>query len=176
MRLAFGYKFRSGKDTACDFLKSMYRGEILRIARDVYNCSEEIQKIINVPVKKDRKLLQFLGDGLREIYGEDIWIDKVCENIKYMEICGIDNFYIPDLRYKNEARKLKELGFILIRIDRTFSSKSSNENHSHRSEIELDDYEFDHIVSNNGTIEDLKFELLKLVKVHIYHLSECRTK
>jgi hypothetical protein len=59
------------------------------------------------------------------------------------------NWIIPDVRFLNEAEAIKERGGIIIRVDRGSPANS------HKSETILDNYRFDFIISNNGTIDEL---------------------
>lgn len=99
-----------------------------------------------------RELLQQIGTKMREI-DEDFWVKTV--NLK-------DGYYniITDVRYKNEARWIKENGGIIIRL---FRDTGLNDTHS--SEIDLDDYnEFDYIVDSNCTLEELNKQALAIAK------------
>ena len=62
------------------------------------------------------------------------------------------NWIITDVRFPNEAKAVKDRGGILIRINRPGFENTGD----HLSEIALDDYKnFDTIIINDGTIEDL---------------------
>lgn len=97
---------------------------------------------------------------------------------------------ISDVRFPNEVEAIKDRGGIVVRINRPpyerFKSNNPNLNHReaeemdneslqaasdyydrtvtktppHISETALDDYEFDHVIDNNGTLEEL-YEKLK---------------
>ena len=92
----------------------------------------------------NRELMQKFGDLTRSL-DKDIWIKSLFS--KY-----IDNppeyLIISDVRFKNEADYIKDIGGILIRIesDRVISDY-------HISEIELDDYsKFDLKIINNKSV------------------------
>ena len=92
----------------------------------------------------NRELMQKFGDLTRSL-DKDIWIKSLFS--KY-----IDNppeyLIISDVRFKNEADHIKDIGGILIRIesDRVISDY-------HISEIELDDYfKFDLKITNNKSV------------------------
>jgi hypothetical protein len=92
---------------------------------------------------------------------------------------------ITDVRFPNEAKAIKDRGGIVIRVNRTSTcgdvpfdgtpkewkelverNKKNNEKFNHPSETALDDYDdFDHVIDNNGSIEDLieKVKQLKLI-------------
>lgn len=82
-------------------------------------------------------------------------------------------FIITDVRFPNEANAVKYRGGIVIRINRLYSgqinpigdkiklgnvsSQAVEIDHSkpHLSETALDDYPFDYVIDNNGTLENL---------------------
>lgn len=144
MKIAFGHKCRSGKDTACDYLVSKYGGKKLTIAAPLYQIANYIQMTLGKTVKKDPVLLQTIGQSLRQLYGDNIWIDRLGN--------PAENVFVSDLRYKNEAAALKARGFTLVKIvklDRTIDRDPN-----HMSEIDLDDYQFDYVIENNGTLDE----------------------
>lgn len=75
------------------------------------------------------------------------------------------NWIITDVRFPNEADAIKQRGGIVIRVNRPCKECGVLEGHKmiphknkpseHESETALDDYEFDYIVDNSGTIEEL---------------------
>jgi hypothetical protein len=94
-----------------------------------------------------RELMQRLGTECgRELISDDIWIDAALgdSHLGY-------NLVVTDVRFPNEAEAIKERGGYLVRITRA-GVKPAN---SHPSETALDDWEFDAILDNNGTIEEL---------------------
>jgi hypothetical protein len=92
-----------------------------------------------------RELLQKLGtDAVRCNVHENAWVNALFTNYKKS-----DNWIITDVRFANEADKIKKLGGVIIRITR---GKPVN---SHISEIALDDYKFDYEIMNTGSFDDL---------------------
>lgn len=104
----------------------------------------------------NREILQKIGTSFRKLFGEDIWIKVL---FKYLECNGLDkNYIITDVRYKNEAKAIKEKGGILIRVNRNTDS-----NDTHQSEVDLDDYDkFDFIIDNNGSVEELIKKVIEI--------------
>ena len=73
--------------------------KIKDIAKDLFNMKE-----------KNRKLLQDIGTKMREI-DKDVFANYVIkQSLKYDYVC------VDDARYTNEIKKLKENGFILIKL------------------------------------------------------------
>lgn len=108
---------------------------------------------------KGRDFLQKVGtDALREHFSEDIWVNALLGRYQ-----GQD-WVITDVRFKNEANRIKELGGILIRVDRNVPQSE------HITENDLRDYDkWDLIIDNNDTLEQLattvKNETSKLLKL-----------
>lgn len=99
----------------------------------------------------NRQILQYIGEAMRNLFGEDIWIKALFQNYFGDTINGHQYWIITDVRYRNEADYIKDKGGILIRINR-----NTRYNDDHKSETDLDDYDkFDYIVDNNGTIDQL---------------------
>lgn len=65
------------------------------------------------------------------------------------------NWIITDVRFPNEVEAIKDRGGIIIRVNREDNTGQGKLN-PHTSETALDDYEFDYIIDNFGTIEQLK--------------------
>jgi dephospho-CoA kinase len=159
LRIAFGSQMRCGKDTACNYLIKTRSGHKLQFARGVYEISEMIQKYFGKPEIKDPKLLQFIGLGLRDVYGLDIWASAVEKEI--LEKNNM-NLFICDLRFPNEAEMLKQHGFILVRITR--KNRIIDRDPNHPSETSLNNYKFDHVIENDGTLEELYAKLENIIK------------
>lgn len=99
-----------------------------------------------------RELLQLIGTEVCRTINPDIWIkalfNTLSDNGKYI---------ISDVRFMNELKYCKENNAITIRINRNVKQLN------HQSETELDNCnDFDHIINNNGTIEDLVDKVLQL--------------
>jgi len=168
MKIAFGYKCGVGKDEAVRYLKTIYGGEKISIAKPIYDILHYAQKITFLPFEKDRKFLQLVGDWGRNI-DKNIWIDLALSNIQE------ENAYISDLRFINELEILKQNNWICIKINRVVdSSRIGNGNVSHISENELDlvpNSYWDYIIDNNGSLEDFheKIEQIYsyLIKINV---------
>lgn len=88
----------------------------------------------------NRELMQKFGDLTRQI-DPDIWI-KLALDINNV---NTDVLIITDVRFKNEAKAIKDRGGILIRME-----SDRSEEDTHISEIDLDSYNiFDFGIINN---------------------------
>ena len=98
-----------------------------------------------------RFLLQFIGtDLLRNQLHPEIWVNSLFtdyqpNNLIYPSWC------ITDMRFLNEMEAVKKRGGITIRVNRNLEESKDQ----HESETELDNAEFDYVITNDGTIEEL---------------------
>lgn len=97
---------------------------------------------------KVRDFLQRLGtESVRDILHNDAWVNAlmVDYNLDY-------NWIVTDTRFHNEAQAIRKSGGIVVRINRDGVKPINN----HPSEVALDDFDFDFVIENNGSLEDLK--------------------
>jgi hypothetical protein len=108
-----------------------------------------------------RQTLIDIGTSSR-LYNNDIWVENLKNRLEVLSLKDdFSIFIVPDLRFRNEFDFLKKNDFFFIRIKRDCSS-----NINHESEIGQEsilDSEFDHIISNNGTLKNLKEEVIKII-------------
>lgn len=110
-----------------------------------------------------RKFLQVFGtDVCRKTFNENIWVYALFN--KYVCLPNYPNTYpdwiITDCRFPNEAEEIKKRGGLIVRINRPEVSALN----AHISELALDDYEFDYVINNNGTEEDLIMKAEEMIK------------
>lgn len=137
-----------------DSLKDCCQG--LLIPFGTYDMSlQETKKLIIPWMGKDytvRNLLQDIGNAFRDGITPDFWVNIMIGKIAAINKNGsIDTILIPDVRYPNEFRMIKDLGGEVWRVERP-----NIEVMNHISETALDDYTFDKVIENNGTITDLQ--------------------
>ena len=100
-----------------------------------------------------RTLLQKVGtDCMRDCLHKNVWVNALFADF-YPVKMSQDNpskWIITDCRFPNEATAIKEKGGILIKVTRP-----GEEVGTHASEIALDNWSFDIVINNNGTIDDL---------------------
>lgn len=104
--------------------------------------------------KKDksvRNYLQQLGQGMREIIGENVWVDAVLPSIKESLRTG-KHVVVTDVRHKNEANAIESLGGSIIHI-RKKGVEGVNGHISEQGEA----FDFAEIkVDNDHSIDDLE--------------------
>jgi hypothetical protein len=94
-----------------------------------------------------RDLLQRLGVGARNTFGDEFWIGQAFNSMD-----KTSNYVITDVRFENEAMMLKLMGGQLWRIKRPGIEPING----HISERDLDGYKVDKILKNEGTLEELR--------------------
>jgi len=112
-----------------------------------------------------RQFLQELGtEAMREGLHTNVWVNALFADYKYeihrsevsTRAAGfIDqpvypNWIITDMRFPNEMEAVELREGVTIKVVRPGTAVGT-----HPSEIALDDAYFDHVISNDGTIEDL---------------------
>lgn len=99
-----------------------------------------------------RRLLQVLGtEGGRNILGENIWVNTALGGYS-----PGDDIVVTDVRFTNEADAIRAKGGTVIKIVR----EGVGPVNGHISDNAMEFYKFDHIINNNGTIQDLHDEVL----------------
>lgn len=118
--------------------------------------------------KSVRELLQRLGTECgRELHGEDVWVNRTFNKIE--EDCGfqfVKNFLkiktdivIADVRFDNEARKIKWYGGHVIEVDRGLGPVNY-----HKSEAGVQPVLIDGQIGNSGTLADLEYNVEKMLE------------
>jgi hypothetical protein len=106
-----------------------------------------------------RELLQWLGTDLcREVVDKNIWL-----NIAKKEIAKHSNVVVTDVRFKNEADLIRELGGSTIQIFRMGESYNTPKD-SHSSENDLTDHYADVTLTNSCCITQLHRKARNAVK------------
>jgi len=170
--IAFGYKKGSGKDTAGKFLSTylkinanhikvkqisfaaklkdvchqLYKWAGLQPA--IYYESHRDEKEVVLPKigLSPREIWIQVGNKMREVY-ERTWIDFALQGV------SADILIITDLRFPNEARAIVEYDGLLVKINRDGLPQGTDP-----AEVDLDDWEnWDYVVANNGTLQDLNY-------------------
>lgn len=102
-----------------------------------------------------RELMQRLGTECgRELLGENIWVDSALKDVHPDK-----DYIVTDCRFVNEANAIRNRGGKVIRIERPGIGPANG----HSSEVSLDSWNFDHVIANDGTIDDLREKLLRVI-------------
>lgn len=98
-----------------------------------------------------RTFLQRLGtEAVRMNIHTNAWV-----NATMSDFTDADHWLVTDVRFPNEAQAIKDAGGIVIRVQRD-SQENEDVSGLHESETALDDWNFDHIIRNYGTLQDLE--------------------
>jgi len=102
-----------------------------------------------------RKIMQDLGNGVRNVIGLDAWVDAATRWL----VKDSDYVFI-DVRFPNEAQRIRDLGGLVFRIERPGVGPIVNSaGEVDISETALDGWDFDGVIHNDGTIKDLHDDL-----------------
>jgi len=155
---------QSGKDTVASILVKKYGYTRVAFADAIREFLYEINPFVGSSIRlKDmvdeygwdtakatpevRRLLQDLGVGARNIFGDQFWIQHALRQVHFE-----GNYVITDVRFKNEADIIKKYDNSQVWRVKRMGFGAIN---GHVSESEMDGYPVDQIFVNNGTIEDL---------------------
>lgn len=175
--IAFTGRAGSGKDTASAALKDLYHNhnfaDALKYAcmakfglswEDVFT-QEGKMRYNDVWGRTNREILQQEGtEASKPFWGEDIWI-KTWE-LKYDPMKAT---VVTDCRFVPEAKKIKELGGIIIGVFRPDQEDTAGD---HISEQGLPQEYIDYSVLNIGTIEELHTHVINTIDWHIANVGD----
>lgn len=163
--IGFGYRAKSGKDTAGQHLVANYG--FTRIANA--DALKEVVSIITGENAHDPEFkqsptclgvsggsaLQIIGVALRDKF-PDIWIKAsgLEQTARF-----VDRVVVTDVRFQNEADAVKSLGGILVRINRPGFAGDS-----HTSEISGDTIKWDHVIDNVGTLAEFEAKVDEFIR------------
>lgn len=175
MKIVLFGKIRSGKDTVGEMLIENYGFNRLAFGDEI---GEIIKRYFPNAFDngKPRHHYQFIGQQFRQL-DADIWIKELLRKAEVLDhMTGKPvNIVVTDARQLNEAKKLKEHGYVIvkvvasdeIRIDRM---KKAGDNFrpemlEHETEKQVDLVSPDYVVPNDGTLEDLKENVDLLIEM-----------
>ena len=137
-----------------EIISEMYDNDIDTIKKDkqdkipVYINTRQTQS--GYKMSNYREILQIIGTGARNHGDEDIWVNALfgCNNEKVLNHMGNnkDSFWvIEDLRFPNEAQRIRECNGLLIRVER-----EQHQPNAHIIENSLNDWQdWDLVIEND---------------------------
>ena len=152
--IAFTGLAQSGKTTAANYIQG---AKILSFADPVKQIVLTAFNWDGVKDEKGRRLLQVIGTECARAYDYDIWVKKMRELLK-KESPLHDILAIDDCRFDNEAQLVRELGGIVIEINRPGCAPDG-----HASEQGVSQNLIDKHILNNGTLAQLKEAVLDII-------------
>jgi dephospho-CoA kinase len=174
LNIALVGRFRSGKDTAADFLVEKYNFQKFSFGSGI---NEVANMLFPEEMKegKNRKLLRDIGEGMRKIK-TNVWIEHCFRQIEKEGCCP--NIVISDMRQMHEFVEVAKKNFIVVKvlttkdlqIERSKSTGDSfkEEDLFHKTEDATDEIPADYILINKGTIDELYMEIKEMIR----HIKE----
>lgn len=169
-----------GKDTVGDILITEHNYRRVAFADKVrsmiYDINPQVggiplQDLVNEngwsvakAIPEVRRLLQDTGLAGRHLLGDDIWIWEALGEAVYTapnlnQDGGIgkivEKIVVTDVRFENEANFIKEFGGQIWQIVKE-GVKPIND---HISEVDLIGYDFDKVITNDGSKEELREQI-----------------
>lgn len=108
-----------------------------------------------------RELLQRCGtEAGRQVIGENVWVDATLRDL------GDTPVVVTDVRFRNEADAIRARGGIVVRVVRPgVGPLRMSDGSVHPSETALDGCPFEHLLHNDGTLDDLHCEVRKIALI-----------
>ena len=175
-------KARAGKDTAGRFLwnhfgfrRLAYASPMKRMCavlciEDESNFHDDVLKEQVVPWmgRTRRSIMQDLGQGLKPLFGPQVWSDHLNERLKQISQLGEERFVITDVRHDVEAQSLIDQGGYILEVTRPGAGLSGSEA-AHVSEAGINPDYVDFTVENSGSIGEFCHELRKVAEFVTHH-------
>lgn len=150
MIIGIAGKMQCGKTVTASYLADLCGGQRISFADAL---REEVSEKYRIPIEHMRsaelkrslmvlcgfafmtlrELLQWWGEDRRSA-NRDYWVDALMATITDDGI-----YIIDDVRYRNEAQRIRDTGGILVRIE-PYTGYPINPGAYHRSETDLDDW------------------------------------
>lgn len=168
-------KAQHGKDTLAEMIKYHYESmtsskvKTLAFADTLKGLAKQIGWN-GEKNDKGRTLLQDLGDTIKAYHGLDFFSQETLKRIildyelEPSKVKTHDLYIITDWRFDYELTPLEMFDPITIRVNRPyFDNGLSPEQKNHASERNLDDYEFDYTIKNDGDLLELDVKVREWV-------------
>jgi len=187
MVIGISGKIGSGKDAFAElFIRYVHEnyGHYFKNKKFAYNLKKIVSVLTGVPIEdvfsREGKL-KYLDDWdltigeIQQLIGTEAVRNNVHNDAWVLSLFGTykddeDFWIVTDVRFKNEAKIIKEKGGILIRLegDPLNSKAGDDRNMTHQSEIDLDDYVgFDYVYQNAPPISNLE-DFVKIIATKVF--------
>lgn len=171
--IIFAGKARAGKDTCALYIKEYSEKNNLKYANLQFSYYIKMYaKIISdwdgSEETKPRTLLQQLGtEVIRYQIDNEFFIKRIIDDIKVLSyFCDV--ITISDARLPEELDLVKKAyqDAIKIKVERpSLENSLTSTEKKHATEIGLNNYtDYNYIINNDGTLEDLKIKVEELMK------------
>lgn len=164
--LGLSGKKQTGKNTVATLLQQVTKKWCIEVAFGQFVKNEVAvvcgTTVDNINKNKElfRPILQWWGTEFRRASDNDYWIRKMDELlVQLTKDDRVTVVIVTDVRFQNEYNYLKKIDGVLIRVARPLDIIDN-----HPSEIDLDkEHNWDDIILNTGTIEELKLQVGELI-------------
>lgn len=160
---------RAGKDTIASIIIELYpEYQIQRLASPLKKAvvalydfeptqlEDDTKEIVDTRWNKTpRETIQALTDYMMSYMGTDFFTKRLYEDSAMPK-----HMIIPDIRYGHDIVEIKKRGGIVIKVER-----STKMYIKHLFENHIDALEGDFQLHNNGTIEDLRQEVIAVMTI-----------
>lgn len=174
-------KKTAGKDTLATGFKSqgfmdLKMGDPLKqMLRALYVCAGVDQEMIERKIEGDlkevsceylggqspRHAMVTLGTAWRDMITPDLWINIWRPKAQLMLAAGL-NVICTDVRRLSEAQAIRDLGGVMVRVDRPGLISDS----SHITETEMDSIPVDAVFNNDRSQAHLALKAINFLKEH----------
>lgn len=165
MKIALFGKMRSGKDTVGKMLIEEEGFKRFAFATGIGQIIEEYFPEAVAEGKKPRKHYQHIGQQLRQL-NEDVWINYL---LKEIDEAGAGFVVVTDGRQYNEAQRLRENGFTIIKVEapdelrikriEAAGDQFTPDLFTHETELQVDLIEADYTIVNDSDLKSLRDKL-----------------
>jgi hypothetical protein len=122
--------------------------------------NEDKEQSIPPIYKSARQMMQLLGtEWGRDLIHPDLWV--IAARAQIERYAG-ENIVFDDVRFENEAAMIRELGGLIIHVDRL----GNDDGDKHSSEDGIHDHKDDLFIDNDGDLESFLTDVLIVVGGH----------
>ena len=173
-KISFADKLKDGVATVFNWNRSMLEGDTKESREWREKVDEYWTKETGRTITPRLVLQEFGTDCMRNGFYDGIWVSLIKQQLLANPT---KNYVIPDVRFDNEADMIKSIGGSVWRVRRggdpvwfrMYQDIGVEPQDVHPSEWRWANVEFDQIIENNHTIDDLK-NLVQGRLVSIGHL------
>lgn len=165
-------KSRTGKDTVGSYIKEYYekQGKVAVMLSFSEYLKPYIMKLTNwngEDKTKPRDFMQLLGtDIIRKKINNNFFIDRLCEDILIYSYFA-DAIIITGARFPDEINIPRKTfkNVHVIEVTRNKENDLTEKEKKHVTETSLDNFkDYDYIIENNGSLEELKTKTNKIME------------
>jgi dephospho-CoA kinase len=165
LKIALTGKMAAGKDTVGAYLVHNYNLKRFAFGDAIRElCWRYFPERMQAADGKDRKLLQEVGQFMRR-FDRDVWVKRTVNEIAEPTQLLYDGVVITDMRQPNEYERLKQEGYVLIRVTapdhvrlermKERGDKFKPEDLNHETEQWVDTFDVDYEIENGGTWREM---------------------